>query len=507
MRISGMLDYDAETLVALEQLQAEAFAVFGRYGYARVAPPILETADVFLERSGEEIRRRMYLLNDPGGREISMRPELTIPTCRLYLRSSPQPHAVTRLCYGGAVFRYESQSRGRYRQFHQVGVECFGAADAAAADAEIVSLAIEATAAAGVAGLDLKLGDLGLFFAFVDALPIPERWQSRLKRQFWRTRAFQEMLAALLSDDGGGSADVAHHPHHGAFLDALALLGRDRAMLVIEEVLSLAEISQVGGRTMHEIAARFLDRATDQPADAVPNEVVELIEAFLALEGPPADCLQRIEALARDAGIAIDDAIGGFQRRLRLMEAYGVALDGAVLATALRRSIEYYSGFIFELHDPVLGENSQICGGGRYDRLLKQLGSSIDIPAAGFAIGLERLLIAKDSTALGGPIALQAPVDAVVVAAGAVDERVCAEAARRLRQAGWRVRLELAGHRPRKVLREALREAIPYVVFVGEDEAKRGSVRIRDLAKREELEVELAGLGDYLARRTGGGAG
>ncbi len=68
MRISGMLDYDAEALAALEQLHEQLFAVFGRYGYARVAPPILETADVFLERSGEEIRRRMYLLNDPGGR-------------------------------------------------------------------------------------------------------------------------------------------------------------------------------------------------------------------------------------------------------------------------------------------------------------------------------------------------------------------------------------------------------------------------------------------------------
>ncbi len=209
---------------------------------------------------------------------------------------------------------------------------------------------------------------------------------------------------------------------------------------------------------------------------------------------------------SRDAGIAIDDAIDRFARRIRLLEAYGVALDGAVLETAFRRSIEYYSGFIFELHRPELGENSQICGGGRYDKLLEQLGSSLEIPAAGFAIGLERLLIAKDQAALTGTVAMLAPVDAVVVAAGAVDERICAEAARQLRQAGWRVRLELAGHRPRKVLREALREAIPYVVFVGEDEAKRQSVRVRDLAKREEVEVELARLGDYLHDRSGGGA-
>ena len=115
------------------------------------------------------------------------------------------------------------------------------------------------------------------------------------------------------------------------------------------------------------------------------------------------------------------------------------------------------------------------------------------------------MLIAKDPETLSGAVAMEAPVDAVVVAAGAADERVCAETARRLRQGGWRVRLELAGHRPRKVLREALRETIPYVVFVGEEESKRNSVRIRDLAKREEVEVALDQLDQYLGQATGKG--
>ena len=83
--MSAFPQYDAALLDQLDTQAAAILGVFGKKNYARVEPPILQPADVFLDRSGEEIRRRTFVLNDPSGAELCLRPELTIPVCRMYL--------------------------------------------------------------------------------------------------------------------------------------------------------------------------------------------------------------------------------------------------------------------------------------------------------------------------------------------------------------------------------------------------------------------------------------
>src|SRR6266567_4949862 len=116
-------------------------ASFERAGYARVAPAILQPAEPFLDLSGEDIRKRMYLTVDPQGHELCLRPDLTIPVSRDYL-ASPQAGRPAGFCYLGPVFRHRESEPS---EFLQAGIESFGRTDIAAADAEMVALGLEAT--------------------------------------------------------------------------------------------------------------------------------------------------------------------------------------------------------------------------------------------------------------------------------------------------------------------------------------------------------------------------
>ena len=138
------------TAMTAPDARAEALvAHYERAGYARVAPAILQPAEPFLDLSGEDIRRRMFLTTDPDGRELCLRPDLTIPVSRDYL-ASPAAGEALGFCYLGAGV---SPSRATApAEFMQAGIESFGRRDTAAADAEMLSLGLEATAHYGIDG-------------------------------------------------------------------------------------------------------------------------------------------------------------------------------------------------------------------------------------------------------------------------------------------------------------------------------------------------------------------
>ncbi len=108
---------------------------------------ILQPAEPFLDLSGEDIRKRMYLTSDPRGRELCLRPDLTIPVSRDYL-ASPAAGKAAGFCYLGPVFRHRDDAPA---EFLQAGIESFGRPDKAAADAEMLALGLEATAHYGLA--------------------------------------------------------------------------------------------------------------------------------------------------------------------------------------------------------------------------------------------------------------------------------------------------------------------------------------------------------------------
>src|SRR5690606_25938468 len=139
----------AETARKFEALEAQAqrlMSVFTKAGYEAVAPAIIQPAGVFLDVIGESLRARTYVFTDPDGGELCLRPDLTVPTCRLHLERHPEADVKARYCYIGPAFRFQpaSASPAHPREFRQAGIEQFGESSREEADVEVVSLILEA---------------------------------------------------------------------------------------------------------------------------------------------------------------------------------------------------------------------------------------------------------------------------------------------------------------------------------------------------------------------------
>src|SRR5438067_744104 len=226
---------------AAPDAQADALlASFERTGFARAAPAILQPAEPFLDLSGEDIRKRMYLTTDPQGQELCLRPDLTIPVSRDYL-ACPAAGKPQGFCYLGPVFRHRGDAPG---EFLQAGVESFGRLDTPAADAEMFALGLEATAHYGLAAPDVRMGDIGLFSALIAALDLAPAWKRRLIKDFNHKSSLAQDLDRLAV-----SATRAGSEYQGV-LAALAGSDPKAAHALVTDLLSIAGITAVGGRSV-----------------------------------------------------------------------------------------------------------------------------------------------------------------------------------------------------------------------------------------------------------------
>ena len=359
-------------------------AHFAAAGFARTEPAVLQPAGVFLELSGEDIRSRMYLTTDAAGAEMCLRPEYTIPVCREYLASPLAGHAAD-LSYCGPVFRLRAGQPG---EFIQAGLESFGRADRAAADAEILALSLEAATADTGKTLSVRTGDVGLFGALLDYLILPPVWQRRLRLGFGQGRkisALFEMPRNSVPSD------------HSGVLAALAGADRQGARALVSDLLSIAGISAVGGRSTGEIAERFLEQAALRADTGLSAEQKAVITGYLAVEGDPDTAARKIRALAADAHLALGPWIDALEERTGFMAARGLDVSAMRFSAAFGRPLDYYTGFVFEARDPAGADARPVIGGGRYDSLMKKLGAASEIAAVGAAVWIERLP-ARDRT-------------------------------------------------------------------------------------------------------------
>ena len=366
----------------LSDARAQALAAsLERAGYARVTPAILQPAEPFLDLSGEDIRKRMYLTSDPQGRELCLRPDLTIPVSCDYL-ASPAAGKPRGFCYLGPVFRHRPDGGG---EFLQAGIESFGRKDTAAADAEMLALGLDATAHYGLAAPEIRMGDVGLFSALVAALDLAPAWKRRLIKDFNHKTSLAQDLDRLTV----GAANA--RPEYQGVLAALAGADPKGAHALVTDLLSIAGITAVGGRSVSEIADHFLEQAALGAQASLPRPTRALIEKFLAIAGDPAQASAELGAFAREARIALEPALDLFESRIRAFAARGVEVSRIRFSTAFGRGLDYYTGFVFELHDPRAHANGPLVAGGRYDELLTRLGSPRAISAVGFAVWIERL--------------------------------------------------------------------------------------------------------------------
>jgi ATP phosphoribosyltransferase regulatory subunit len=359
---------------------AAILAHFERAGFTRHEPRLLQPASVFLDRSGEDFRGHLYLTTDASGAELCLRPEYTIPVCLDYLGSPAAGRPAAFAC-GGSIFRAPEQGASGDGEFLQAGIESFGRDDREAADAEILGAALDAARAAGAADLAIRLGDAGLVAAFLDGLDLPPVWRRRVETGHARGLTLPAIFATP-KRNGSEKAGV---------LAALTKADPADARRLVEDLLSIAGITAVGGRSAAEIAERFLEQATLSEGAGVSPEKRALAEAFFVIEGSPDHASAALRALARDAGLDLGAALDRFDTRAGFIAARGLDLDAMVFSASFARQLDYYSGFVFEARHAAMSE--PVIGGGRYDRLLRTLGAAADIPAVGAAIWIDRLAV------------------------------------------------------------------------------------------------------------------
>lgn len=332
-----------------------------------VDPPVLQPAGLYLELLGEDLRARAFMVSGDDEDALCLRPDMTAPAVRVALAQSDwnAPFAVA---YDGHVFRRQSDA-SRETEFQQIGVERFAPRGAVGdGEAEIVIATLEACRAAG-ATPHLRLGDVALFNALIDACKVGEGWTRRFKRAFARPGGLSAALAAAATD--------APAPDN-ALAQALAALSPDRARAVIEEMLADARIVPVGDRDVSDIAARLREKGAAVAEPAPDKAALAAIGEAVALEATPDKAFAELGRIARlpvvRGGDGLAMAIAAAAERWAQI-ARAVAPE-ATFSAGFGRGLAFYDGFVFELEAPALGARASLGGGGRYDGLLHRIAAS-----------------------------------------------------------------------------------------------------------------------------------
>ena len=294
------------------------------FGFSEFEPPVLESLDLFTEKSGEEIRSQLFEFTDKGGREVALRPEMTPSLARMVGARAGGIRRPVKWFAIGENYRYERQQKGRLRAFYQFNADILGD-ESISADAEIIALLIESLRSFGLSEdeFKLRLGDRNLWVLFLETLGIGEdRIASVLsvvdKIEKVRPEAFSEMMAEVLSGSGLSADEVS---------------SSCKKFVAIDSVENLeAAFSSCSEDFKSKIEARL-------------NDWRNLL-SILNLMG-----------------------VGGF-----------VKVDMGIV-----RGLAYYTGFVFEAFQTV-GTGRALAGGGRYDALVKKLGYP-DMCAVGFGMG------------------------------------------------------------------------------------------------------------------------
>ncbi len=361
-----------------------ALQLFSDAGHEAVTPPILQPADVFLDLVGEDIRRRLFQTSGADGSDLCLRPDFTIPVCRQYLESGPAGRKAAYF-YHGPVFRQRTDGLG---EIPQIGAESLGRDDIARADADMLALSVEALDRFGISSPDIRIGDESLFAAVLGGLNLPVVWQRRLRDLFGETDKLASAIQRMAGQDK--ASDEGRDVRLG-FLSALEGADPQAAHAVVEDLLSIAGISAVGGRTASEIAERFLEQAALASGSGADPKAGEFLKRYLSIQGPADSITDDIKAFSADTGLEMSAALKAYEDRLEAIAAKGVDTSKISFAADFGRRLDYYSGFVFEIHAAGGTAGEQLVGGGRYDKLVELLGADSSVPATGFSIWLDRV--------------------------------------------------------------------------------------------------------------------
>ena len=384
-------------------------STMNNYGYKEIRTPAFERTELFSRGVGEEtdiVSKEMYSWTDQGGEKLTLKPDLTAPVVRAFIQHNLREQSpINKLYYIDTLFRRERPQKGRYRQFHQFGIEAFGSENPEI-DAEVIAVALAVLNKLGLEGLTLKLNSIGS----------PEC------RTLYR-QAIRSYLKPYLND--------------------------------------LSEISQ---RRFDKNPLRILDTK-------IPHEI---------------EILNDIPNVS-DSWTPEDKA--HFEELKSLLDAMDIQYS---LAPRLVRGLDYYTRTTFEITSSALGAQDALCGGGRYDGLVKTLGGKAT-PGIGFAAGMERILLA-----MGNFDSNINNTQLYIVGLGDTVRPVVVKLAEDLRQNNIRTNFDPLRRSLKAQMREANKTDARYAILIGDQELESGEVELKDLSTGDQEKIALDKLVDHI---------
>jgi ATP phosphoribosyltransferase regulatory subunit len=489
-RLRGMHDRLPEAYQQQHWVQDRLSAFLAQAGYAPVDPPILERSELFQSSFGQELWQNLYTFR-LHHRDLCLRPEFTASICRLYLDHYQQHPLPLRLQYAGPVFRYEAPGRGRYRQHTQLGVELFGG-HTVSADAEILQLACEALNKLHITSYRLELGHIGVASGFINRLQLDDhaaRLLLSLMEQISRSaegeRIAQARLEALYPANGPGGNEM------GSYSTSSLLEGDTR---LLASLLSSVSVTFGNDDARSEVVERFLWKMERSEQRRRILHALEFLRALHAISGSPPEVFGSLRDLLERYELD-PKPLTELEQQVAVIEQSGVTSQQILLNLALGRGVSYYTGLVFEIHAlDEDGFDTQLCGGGRYDSLLRAVGGARDVNACGFAFGVERLLPLVPESDL--PSA--AKTQALVIPVSAQNMPYALRVARAAREAGLRVEVDVTGHGVGAGLKLATKKETRWALIAGENEQQANIVTLHDLLTGEEHGLDIESLAGYV---------
>jgi len=330
-------------------------------GYKYIELDAVISADQIIQRSGENFRQYMFSFQDPNGNEMCLRPDLTIVSCLRYLKNKTKTKE--KIFYSGQAFR-KIEDRGGKIIRNQIGYEIIGSQNTKQDDNEIIQTSIKTIQKIKKMKLKIEVGNIKLFNLLLDKLKLPKRWKLRLSRHFWRKKYFESLLKRLETNSD---------------IDPLAVEVDKRRY---NKMKSENQSQIVGGRKISEILNRFNNKIKDPRKFAEGKKTASTIREYLKIACPMNIAKKKLNNFFSKNKINIDLKDEFFP----IKNKFGK--NKIIFSTNFGRDIEYYTGIVFEIYS---SSKKEIARGGRYDGLLKSLGSKKNISAVGAAINLNNL--------------------------------------------------------------------------------------------------------------------
>ena len=349
-------------------------------GYQLVDPPILVPADKVIDRLGETIVDRLFIFSQKDGIRLCLRPDLTIPTCLYYLDQGFVGEKKL-YSYFGKVFQFYDEEENEPTEFTQTGIESIGDQDSLNADVEVFVKIYNALKKEGINNFKTYFGDVSLFQEFINVLDIPELWKKSLLEKFWNEDEFKVLIDEIRKKN----------IKNDKFAERVYSLDIESALELVRGTINSSDGSFFAGRSLEEITDRLRKKGESYSLKPLTDSTKKLITEFLSIKDKPSLAISRLRKLCKSLDGSLLSKIDEAEKRFEIIDSNGVDFNNAIFGAEKGRDVEYYSGFLYDFAWSYNNESIYIGGGGRYDDLIKLLGSENRIPAVGAALNLKKV--------------------------------------------------------------------------------------------------------------------